>query len=142
MTWNLISWMSSWFNPEISERFWESWSYSVDGSFDKSLNGRTPPWQIGRGTVEIGFKLLSAVFSVRYWKQSQTDNFSFMTLRWPKVFMTRWLERIKINSVLGGKRWYCRGYLLRAVRRLTLKWKLQILPYFYSFQLFQSIFGL
>ena len=35
-----------------------------------------------------------------------------------------------------------RGYLLRAVRRLTLRWKLQILSYFYSFQLFQSIFGL
>ena len=34
------------------------------------------------------------------------------------------------------------GYLLRAVRRLTLRWKLQILSYFYSFQLFQSIFGL
>ena len=32
----------------------------MDGSFDKSLNGRTPPWQIGRGR-EIGFKLLSAV---------------------------------------------------------------------------------
>ena len=35
-----------------------------------------------------------------------------------------------------------RGYLLRAVRRLTLRWKLQILSYFYSFQSFQSIFGL
>ena len=34
------------------------------------------------------------------------------------------------------------GYLLRAVRRLTLRWKLQILSYFYSFQSFQSIFGL
>ena len=37
---------------------------------------------------------------------------------------------------------YCWGYLLRAVRRLTLRWKLQILSYFYSFQSFQSIFGL
>ena len=34
------------------------------------------------------------------------------------------------------------GYLLRAVRRLTLRWKLQILSYFYSFQSFQSIFRL
>ena len=35
-----------------------------------------------------------------------------------------------------------RGDLLKAVRRLTLRWKLQILSYFYSFQSFQSIFGL
>ena len=34
------------------------------------------------------------------------------------------------------------GDLLKAVRRLTLRWKLQILSYFYSFQSFQSIFGL
>ena len=34
------------------------------------------------------------------------------------------------------------GDLLRAVPWLTLRWKLQILPYFYSFQSFQSIFGL
>ena len=35
-----------------------------------------------------------------------------------------------------------RGDLLRAVPWLTLRWKLQILSYFYSFQSFQSIFGL
>ena len=35
-----------------------------------------------------------------------------------------------------------RGDLLRAVPWLTLRWKLQILSYFYSFQSFQSIFRL
>ena len=37
---------------------------------------------------------------------------------------------------------HSRGDLLRAVPWLTLRWKLQILSYFYSFQSFQSIFGL
>ena len=43
------------------------------------------------------------------------------------------------STILATNTW---GYLLRAVRRLTLRWKLQILSYFYSFQSFQSIFGL
>ena len=53
----------------------------MDGSFDKSLNGRTPPWQIGRGRVEIEFKLLSAVVQCKIESEAQTNNLSFMTLR-------------------------------------------------------------
>ena len=47
----------------------------MDGSFDKSLNGRTPPWQIGRGTVEIGFKLLSAVVQRKILKAKRNRQF-------------------------------------------------------------------
>ena len=49
------------------------------------------------------------------------------------------LTAFAILAMLTNDSW---GYLLRAVRRLTLRWKLQILSYFYSFQSFQSIFGL
>ena len=50
--------------------------------------------------------------------------------------------RSQLATVSALVNWISRGYLLRAVRRLTLRWKLQILSYFYSFQSFQSIFGL
>ena len=54
---------------------------------------------------------------------------------WP---LTNFLGKLRW-AILSRSTW---GYLLRAVRRLTLRWKLQILSYFYSFQSFQSIFGL
>ena len=47
----------------------------MDGSFDKSLNGRTPPWQIGRGRVEIGLKLLSAVVQCKILKAKPNRQF-------------------------------------------------------------------
>ena len=47
----------------------------MDGSFDKSLNGRTPPWQIGRGRLEIGFKLLSAVVQCKILKAKPNRQF-------------------------------------------------------------------
>ena len=47
----------------------------MDGSFDKSLNGRTPPWQIGRGRLEIGFKLLSAVVQRKILKAKRNRQF-------------------------------------------------------------------
>ena len=50
------------------------------------------------------------------------------------------LINVSVDFITNASFW--RGYLLRAVRRLTLRWKLQILSYFYSFQSFQSIFGL
>ena len=55
-----------------------------------------------------------------------------------KVF----LSKLNIWVKVGQDLWHYWGYLLRAVRRLSLRWKLQILSYFYSFQSFQSIFGL
>ena len=47
----------------------------MDGSFDKSLNGRTPPWQIGRERLEIGFKLLSAVIQCKILKAKSNRQF-------------------------------------------------------------------
>ena len=93
-------------------------------------------WRI----IEIQFRFLrgNCPFSALSCPYSHNKDQAPLCLRW---------KAGECTGAMGNKcvyrqvvdRW---GYLLRAVRRLTLRWKLQILSYFYSFQSFQSIFGL
>ena len=84
-------------------------------------------------------RCLLSDFSVRTWAGAKSNirNWKSMNRRifWmfkKETWLTHWPDD-------DTNYW---GYLLRAVRRLTLRWKLQILSYFYSFQSFQSILGL
>ena len=85
------------------------------------------------------------LFVIQFW-----SNLFWMVQNYPNFvpYIFHW-KKSNIGSIFFICLWNIvkgwsdpRGDLLRSVPWLTLRWKLQILSYFYSFQSFQSIFRL